>query len=321
MLTKQDELWSWYRNFQTGETDTQFKERIKKQRFSINDDLLYECITYGEGLSNRQFPLHRSSGGFMKGKGIGYVLLVFFVRRAFQDIYRYPMCEDRNFSKLSHADKTLAYKILSSLSQSQIDSISEELIKLYEHTQRNISEQNITNITLTRRIQNSDDNKYAECMIRRIEIASSEKKDVIDVEMDTLNSYGDDGGYSHFPMEITQSIDSKNIFYCSNLIKNRANENSKAVESGEWVVINHSPTGIIQLPTSCLQYDCEDFESFSDRRSKNPTSIIRGYRDCEPIYLSESAFIRPEYHCLGKVGKVPMKIRLKALWNAFKRGY
>ncbi|EQD24256.1 MAG: hypothetical protein D084_Lepto4C00513G0009 [Leptospirillum sp. Group IV 'UBA BS'] len=321
MITKQDELWPWCRNFQTGETDNQFKERIKKERYDIKNDLLYECITYGEGLTKRQFPLHRSSGGFMKGKGIGYVLLVFFARRVFQDIYRYPMCEDRNFSKLSNKDKMLALKILSSLSKPQIDSILAELTELYNHTQRNILDQNITNITLARRIKNSDDNKYAECMIRRIEIASSEKKDVIDVEMDTLNSYGDDGGYPHFPMKITQTIHPKTIFYCSNLIRNRANDNDKAVESGEWVVINDSPTGIIQLPISSFQYDCENFESLRNRCSKNPTSIIRGYRDCEPIYLSESAFIRPEYPCLGKVGKVPMKIRLKALWNAFKRGY
>ncbi|MEX6035786.1 hypothetical protein [Providencia hangzhouensis] len=69
--------------------------------------------------------------------------------------------------------------------------------------------------------------------------------------MDTLNSFGDQNCYwADIALEL--EVPAKDIFYCSQLIADRP-FHSKTVESGEWIVINRSPTGVVHIPVSSIR--------------------------------------------------------------------
>jgi len=77
-------------------------------------------------------------------------------------------------------------------------------------------------------------------------------RNTIQFEMDTLNSFGDEGAYKHLSdVTIEHEFPAKDVLYCSNLVesKNRSN----LMENGEWIIINRSPTGLVELLSRIFQ--------------------------------------------------------------------
>lgn len=87
--------------------------------------------------------------------------------------------------------------------------------------------------------------------------------------MDTLNSFGDQNCYwADIALEL--EVPAKDIFYCSQLIADRP-FHSKTVESGEWIVINRSPTGVVHIPVSSIRIRSSkhiDMKPFSKREAE-----------------------------------------------------
>lgn len=269
-----------------------FLAQVKRQQFEIQDDLLYSCITYGDGLKR---PIVT---GFTNSKrGLGYSLLAFFVSRAL-DLYRLPFCPDRTYEWVpgtSGDGGRMLMSVLSELSPSRVEAICAELKALYEHTQQMLRDAGMTTIRLKRNLHDVTEGSsrqkagYAELLFKLKEACVILGRESLCFEMDLLNSYGDDGGYSHHPVALRQEIAAEDILYCSNFIRSRENairgQTNDAVEDGEWVVINRSTTGVVELPTSAIEINTSDWQDRWERRSRDQTDAQRFLDAWSPVVL------------------------------------
>src|SRR5699024_7874514 len=173
-------------------------------------------------------------------KSFGYALLTYFASVAL-GFRRLPFAEDRIYT--NYFGNTEKYKdVLSKLSLSRIELIAEEVRRLYEHTQASLKRVGLDEVNLRREIKSShtfngqgSDQNYAETLIMLRDSCDVLGLSEFEIEMDTLNSFGDEGEYvSEVKLELT--IPAKDILYCSDLIGDRVGE-SKTMEPGEWVVI------------------------------------------------------------------------------------
>lgn len=213
--------------------------------FHIKDDLLFNCIGMGRG--NGHDP--KKVSGFNCGKQFGYALLTYFVSRAL-NFRRVPFCEDRIYaSYFSRRDDDM--KLLSSLNENRIAIICAELSSLYQHTQIKLAQAGLSSVAIRREIK-SDQHGYAETFVRLKKSADLLGLTEVQIEMDTLNSFGDEGAYCNdVTLQITVPI--KDVLYCSRLVANRHGQ-PDTMESGEWVIVNQSSTGVSSLPASSISY-------------------------------------------------------------------
>lgn len=186
------------------------QDRISRQRFAIEDDLLYACITYGDGL-----PANFATQGFTVSKGLGYALLLFFARQAL-GLYRYPYCEDRILSsdssvRFNKQTQTEFCRTIAELTPQRVGKICDELRRLYDHTQNQLSNAGLTSVTLTRRVYDQsspyrEQRRYAQLLYGLKRAADLVDATTVQFEMDSINSFGDDGGYGHFPVTLRLDV-------------------------------------------------------------------------------------------------------------------
>ncbi|MET3595130.1 hypothetical protein ABID26_004542 [Mesorhizobium shonense] len=253
--TKQDVLFPvGHTSFLTNEAE---HLRLEKQLFSIKDDFLYACITYGEGLEDKPFS------GFTRTKGLGYAFLAFFAQRAF-GVHRFPFFPDRNAcDSLTDRQRKTVIDCVQMLSAERVNAICNELIDIHQHALNLLQEKGVDEVHLTRKIRDGGDcpvsgENYAQTIMTLKKAAQVMGLDTIQLEMDVLNSWGDDTGYSFFPILLRQSIPAKDVLYFSNMIANRdapVGGHRMAVEQAEWVVLNRSPTGVMACAIDDIVFD------------------------------------------------------------------
>ena len=297
-LTRQSSLFPTSAAIATDESDQVKQGRFAAQMFEIHDDLLYACVTYGDGLFKGS--LAGTIRGLSIGKALGYALLAFFTQRAL-GLYRLPYCCDRILSDpIGGAASNQYADVLRELTPTRVDTICNELRRLYEHTQQQLAATQSTRIVLRRCVFDTttsygQGNAYAQLLFRLASACERAGRSHLQFDMDILNSYGDDWAYSHFPVAIVQEIATEDILYCSNLIKNREPfyplRHRPAVESGEWVVINRSPTGVVDIPVHAIQLNSQ---IWIDRFAKSmDLDEARRFIDrFEPVVLRTEAQFR-----------------------------
>jgi hypothetical protein len=304
------------------EDQERHKERLANQLFTIEDDLLYSCITYGDGVVN---PL---VSGFTKSKnGLGYALLAFFASRAL-GLYRLPFCPDRAFEEpVGYADTKLLREVLSQLTSSRVDAICHEVSRLYEHTQRALKELGVASVNLKRNIKDEKrvfdrSDGYAELLFKLKSACEIAGRATLRIEMDVLNSYGDDSGYSHYPVRIAKSVRAEDILYCSNLIRSRERgydgEPFRAVEPGEWVVINRAHDGVVEVPIADIQLNTKDWLDRWERRSKEAESAKRFLEQWDPVVLRGAGTLNTYRPFNGGVvmrGRARLREAIRILWT------
>ncbi|MCR5942547.1 hypothetical protein FG152_17145 [Ochrobactrum sp. XJ1] len=251
--------------------DILFPVREMQDRlFHIKDDLLYACITYGDGLASR--PVQ----GFTWTKGIGYAFLTFFVQRAL-NIHRFPFFADRILEQAPSSDKEkVIIEIVKTLTPQRIEAISDELLRIYKHTQSLLRDKDIAAVNLKRMVRELRDRptageSYAQTIMRLKRAAHETGRQTIRFEMDIINSWGDDGGYPHYPIMIQRTIPASDVLYFSNMIASReqgTHADRFAVEPGEWVVLNRSPTGIVEFSVGDIVFDETIYEEIPGWRAK-----------------------------------------------------
>ncbi|WFS69522.1 hypothetical protein CFBP4996_26380 (plasmid) [Agrobacterium leguminum] len=230
--------------------------------FKIEDDFLYACITYGDGLQQKAFP------GFTWTKGVGYAFLTFFVQKAF-GVHRFPFFPDRVFEdQPSPGNQKIIIEAARILTPARINAISDELVSVYQHTQNLLKDKGLNEVHLKRMINVIQDrptaqDSYGQTVMRLKNAARATGQATVQFEMDILNSWGDDGGYPHFPIMLRQTIPAAEVLYFSNMIATRdpsAYMHRDAVEPGEWVVINRSPTGLVNVSPDDIHFDEEIYQ-------------------------------------------------------------
>lgn len=304
-IVRQDDLWN--PNMRSGESFEEHQARLKAFRFTIQDPLLFDCIAY-PGPHTRYHV-----GSFTQWKGLGSALLTFFTRQAL-GIYRLPFCEDRQFSDLRHAQQLKRLpEILLELTPERISSICAEVKALYDHTQRQLEIVGLTSVTLNRRIAKETDffgrsTNYAEQIVRLKQAAEALGYDTIRFEMDTLNSFGDGGGYARHPVLLRMAVDTKDILYCCRLIDPKGDRLGYAVETEEWVTINRSPTGVVEFPLSEVSYDPNAFQS---RFSLSMDDHQQFWDRYQPIVLRPTRNEQVETNYYGSHLKPSLKWRVR----------
>lgn len=325
-LTSQNAHFPKHWGYSTALDYATFKARLDDQLFTIQDDLLYSCITYGDGLQ------HRSVTGFTQTKdGLGYALLAFLASRAL-GLYRLPFCPDRAYERAPglYSGEERLRAVLAKLTPARVDSICSELRELHAHTQRLLREAGLASVYLKRNVYDVSDwyhrNSigYAELLFKLKAASELVGRKTLRFEMDMLNSYGDDGGYRHYPVAMRHEVPAEDVLYCSNFIRSRDSgydgSSGMAVEEGEWVVINRSTDGVVELPVSAIELNKADWADYWDRPSSDREAAEVFLSRWEPVVLRGLASLGFENRFHGGGLRLRPLARLRVAFSLLRTG-
>ncbi|MEI1679981.1 hypothetical protein V8P49_01995 [Acinetobacter baumannii] len=216
----------------------------KEDQYKVKNQFLKRCLGYGDN----------DLRGFSWGKGVGYAFLTFFTEQALS-FRRLPNHIDRIWSEPSFPRTNL--KEFNDLTSDEINEIIEEVRTIYSHTQLKLQEKELDEVRVIRRIRFKEDypsgfysgplRNHAQLLFDLKLAAEYVGQDSIQIEMDILNSFGE-GAYFG-PISIYAKIKSEDVFYCHDLL-DLGEDN---LESGEWVIINRDPKGIVTIPVTWIQ--------------------------------------------------------------------
>ncbi|MFA1677227.1 hypothetical protein ACDY97_32125 [Rhizobium mongolense] len=213
----------------------------------------------------------KSFPGFTWTKGIGYAFLTFFVQKAF-GVHRFPFFPDRVFEDHpSPGNQRIIVEAVQSLTPARINAICDELVSIYRRTQTLLKDKGLSEVHLKRMINVIQDrptaqDSYAQTIMRLKKAAQATGQAAVQFEMDILNSWGDDGGYPHYPIMLLKTVPATDVLYFSNMIATRDPSDymhKDAVEPGEWVVMNRSSTGLVNFAANEILFDEEVYNEIS----------------------------------------------------------
>lgn len=320
-ITSQNVLFPVYS--QKNEKWTEMMERRRAMQFHINDELLASWIGWVTQTSDDK-KIH----GFRQSKhSCGYIMLCIFVRHALE-IYRYPFYEDRIIASI-HQGSEIGRELescIASIGKNRFSAIADELLALYAHTQNRLAENSLQKVTLTRKIsiQNSGifgrQVDYGHGLYKASQAARILGEKTILLDMDMLNSFGDDDGYAGMPVTLTLDVPVQDVLYCSNLI---ASTNEKDIrgdtEPGEWVVINRSPTGVVEIPIDAVAINEKAIQAMPQMPERAAREFLKSY---SPLHIRCGPNIRRfDGVFYGTAYKPTFFQRLQNAWLAFHRRY
>ncbi|MGY2973514.1 hypothetical protein ACVWWU_003939 [Pantoea sp. PA1] len=222
-------------------------------KYCIRDRLLAGCIGWRyDYLSNISIQ------GFSEGKAHGYVILLKFLSKTF-DIHRLPSHEDRivheYMNSLEKKKGNLIDEIINGLSEANKEAICHELRAIYENTQNILSNAHLKYVFLQRNIHS----KYMDKVLILKAAAEILGKEEIPVDMDVLNSFTDYFGSSAYGnVSFRFNIPAEDIL-CSHLFIS-SKYDSMAMEGEEWIVMNRSATGIVDVKISDIYINKSEAE-------------------------------------------------------------
>jgi hypothetical protein len=248
------------KSFKTFEMD----ESFIKSKHCMKNDILAACIGYR--CKSEEYEYIR---GFSEEKGNGYAILLWFYSKLFGDL-KLPINNDRNyFRHKEDVDKTIE-----SLNELQLIEVVSKLMEIYNGTQKALKDAGVSHINLRREIapgkirsMGGSSAKISSFGIFEMDYsgmlmlykASAEVigRKTMPVYMDVINSFtdtNDKGGYGSISLEL--SIPTEDVLY------SHLNFHTDETEGKEWVILNRSPTGMVELPVSSVVIIYEEVESF-----------------------------------------------------------
>jgi hypothetical protein len=264
-------------------------QRLATQLHLLSDPLLAASLQYQTQVGNMTVrgAAHSKHSG-------GHILLTLLVRRAF-GLFRLPFHEDRAFAgKLGPAAQEEFRTMAPELTAPRIETMAREIAELYRHTQRRLADAGLTHVLLQRRLEppRRDEYLYQQNEPHTIYglVRASQRlgESHIELEMDTLNSFGDDGGYGIRPITLTLDVPSADVLYCANLVGKRSGTAMEPadLEKGEWMIINRAIDGVVRVPISAIEIredELVDLGRFDD--TDRCVDFLRQY---SPAYLRSS---------------------------------
>lgn len=275
-------------------------------KYYIQNKILADCIGVGSGTMIRPGRV----SGFNYSKGIGYALLTYFASQAL-GFRRLPFYEDRIYEKSIRQDSRQILENSLKISRNDVDEIVEEVKQIYQHTQKKLKEACLPTVKLRREIA-ANGSGYAETLMQLKDSAEVSGRQTIQFDMDTLNSFGDEGAYKHLAdVTIEHEFQASDVFYCSNLIASEGD--SQLVETGEWVIINRSPTGLVELPTNSVKYDSNNWKGGRPICAERAEYYRSKY---EPIEYRNVTYIEDSFAKHGRSMKIRKIIARLLLLNS-----
>ncbi len=223
--------------------------RDPSARWKLESGLLYELITYGDGLERKRW-VH--AGNWNNQKEVGpRAVLTWLVMRAF-GIHRLPWLNDRVFSCHLPSQAT---EMLDALREpSEVDAACAELRELHEHCVRQLRERGLDPLVLDRSVddQSTSDifgtryDGYATRLVQQACAAHRLGRLWIKAPFDVLSSWTP-GGYP-MPVTMQRASPASEVAWANCFVSSRSNRHDDAVESDEWVVVCRNPEGILNRP-------------------------------------------------------------------------
>ncbi|UYK96270.1 hypothetical protein [Pantoea stewartii] len=249
-------------SFKTIELD----RSLTNSKIRIKNEILAACIGYGSKAQQYKFIT-----GFCNQKRNGYAILIEFISILFEQS-KLPIQNDRVYSWYRNDSDVKG--LIESLSKSQLSEIITELNEVYRNTQSLLNSAGVTHVNLRREIAPKgiphriskrvrisqfgiDGMSYGSLLMLYKVSANILGYEKIPVHMDVLNSLtdtNDRGGYGSISLNFNIPIE--DVMYSYFTLP------SDQMEGEEWIVINRSSTGIIELPVSNLTINDKRVESF-----------------------------------------------------------
>lgn len=242
-------------------------------KFQLTSELLSACIGYGNHIEPYGFVT-----GFSGKKRDGYAILLRLMSRAF-DVNDVPIDDDRIYTRYSkEVDAFIA-----SLSKPQLNEIAGELKHIYLHLQGILNDAGVTHIKLRREIgpkelprqkinevtvssHFSGRLNYSDLLMLYKSAADLLGKEKIPVLMDVLNSFTDTnnkGGYGSISIEL--SIPAEDVLYSYLMFP------SDKMEGEEWIIMNRSSTGVVEIPVSSIVISDDKIRKFYEESYRDLT--------------------------------------------------
>lgn len=257
-------------------------------------------------------------------KGLGAAFLTWFVRRALR-LDRLPFCDDRLFTE--SFDAAVVVDLLDELSPNRVEAITREVAALYTHTQAHLKAKGLMEVQLRRGIK--DRSRYQPDLLVREARLNGQAGQVafkraaavalgqarVQFEMDTLNSWSDDTGYEQFAVQIHRRIPVEDVLYCTELLLERSSNS----ESGEWVVINRNPAGIVDVAVEDIELGgaVDGAELAAKVKQWDPRTV---WEKSEPLVLRGGSAIRVDFHHRPDLPLLPVPPRsLGQRWRSAVR--
>ncbi|KKW50700.1 hypothetical protein XB02_10555 [Pantoea ananatis] len=249
-------------SFKTFELD----RSLTNSKIRIKNEILAACIGYGSKVQQYKFIT-----GFCDKKRNGYAILLEFISILFEQS-KLPIQNDRVYSWYRNDSDVKG--LIESLSKSQLSEIITELNEVYINTQSLLKSAGVAHVNLRREIAPKgiphriskrvrisqfgiDGMSYGSLLMLYKVSANILGYEKIPVHMDVLNSFtdtNDRGGYGSISLNFNIPIE--DVMYSYLTLP------SDQMEGEEWIVINRSSTGIIELPVSNLTINDKRVESF-----------------------------------------------------------
>ncbi|BDU21624.1 hypothetical protein [Dyella sp. GSA-30] len=276
--------------YRSGESTEDYQARLAQQLFQFSDPLLAALFQHQSEVEGMQII------GTTQTKHSGsHMLLTLLVRRAL-NLYRLPFREDRCYAESMRGVAHRQFlEINQVLTPRRIEDMTREVADLFAHTQCALAAAGLSQVRLRRSLNEPEPSDIAygqrePQLLYGLVLASRRLgRPHIELEMDTLNSFSDDGGYEARPITLTLDIPACDVLYCANLLGTASDLSVRRadVESGEWVVINRAIDGVVTIPLTAVRVrdrDLEPYENYDDNAYCE--DVLRRY---SRTYLRSSA--------------------------------
>lgn len=259
-------------------------------KYSVRDPLLAACIGWAH-----DYPDYAFMEGFSERKGLGYQILVGLVSNAF-NISRLPLHEDRIVKGYKFPDAKkyapMIERFNDSFNDSKREIMQSELLAIYNHTQKTLKAIGANSLILQRSIHS----EYCEKVLVLKAAAELLGRERVPVDMDVLNSFSDHIGLSAYGgVTFRLKIPTEDILYSHLTITNETNKMS--MEGEEWIVINRSRTGIVDICITDIFIDkCEVKKESEDEiflnkvKSSMSIDFAREILLCDPCEVWRSSY-------------------------------
>lgn len=304
-------------------------EDLLKQRgikpLRIEDPVLYELITYGDGMSR---TLKRNLGSWSHGGRLPQAVLTFLAQRAFA-IHRLPWHHDRSHETLPmDGDPSEALAFMSD--QMQVDSACEELRFLRDHTVNSLRSLGITHVRLRRGLTDSDVrvswvgepsehvSGYASRVVTMAALASKLGRKAFNLPMNVLSSWSG-GGYTHLSIVVEHEIPVEDVGWCWRTVAPWDEWRTHAAESGEWVIVNRAADGRLALGVSCVVHSRLPPNAIPTFAALTKTQMEQELEHLESIYGNATSMYR-DVNCT-RCEPLTLQERVRRAWVVFKNRY
>lgn len=238
--------------------NARYPNQLKLNKIDLKSDLVYELITQGRGLQSQYgfvgWPKINSSDQ------VTYGVTTWLAMRSL-GLERFPWFPDPRFTRRLLGNELKVFKKLISdwvKVPSKFHEASDDILRIYEHTQSEFARLNITSVSLTRTFSNGWGNEpssehpgFASRLLTLQKAAVKANRKSFDIPFRILSSWGS-GGYGQGGADISMDIPVKDIAWGNLTIADRTGMMHHAIEDGEWIVINRSMNGVVSIPTNAV---------------------------------------------------------------------